>query len=45
MQPLDDKGEIRTNEVRFCKSTCRIAMDVGIGIADSAVDFNWTLDR
>jgi len=32
--------DIRINEVRRCKSTCRLRIDIVVGTAHSAIDFN-----
>jgi len=44
MQPLDNE-RLEQSNVRRCKSTCRLELEFGVGTADSAVGFNWTLDR
>ena len=44
MQPLHDLNDVGINKIRCCKLTCRFEIDIGVGTADSIVDFNSTLD-
>jgi len=43
-QPLDYTNLGKTN-IKHSKITCRFELDIGPGIAQSAVEYNSTLDR
>lgn len=42
-QPLDNKRLGKTN-IKYCKLSCRLELDIELGTIENAAEFNSTLD-